>query len=79
MSRKLPTPNPMESPYSNRELDHMFIQIKEQLDRIEAQTERTNGRVTRIEKTLLVSGSVVLVTLFFKAPELFNLVRHLIA
>jgi transcriptional antiterminator len=36
-------------PYSNREIDAHFAEIKEYLIRIEAQTTRTNGRVTKIE------------------------------
>ena len=41
--------NMPEVPYSNRELDQHFNEIKEFLVRIEAQTTRTNGRVTKIE------------------------------
>lgn len=37
-------------PYSNREIDEKFEDIKNQLDRIEAQTMKTNGSVAGIMK-----------------------------
>lgn len=39
----------MDIPYSNRELDEKFIDIKEQLNRIEAQTTATNGKVRNLQ------------------------------
>jgi hypothetical protein len=36
-------------PYSNREIDAHFIEMKETLRRIETQVMRTNGRVTSLE------------------------------
>ena len=39
----------MDAPYSNREIDSHFQEIKETLSRIESQTTKTNGRVTRLE------------------------------
>ena len=42
----------MDQPYTNRELDHHFAEIKETLARIEAQTIRTNGRVTKCEENI---------------------------
>ena len=38
-----------EQPYSNREIDIHFQDIKESLARIEAQTTKTNGRVSALE------------------------------
>ncbi len=39
----------MESGYLNREIDVKFSDIKNQLDRIEEQTMKTNGRVSSLE------------------------------
>ena len=38
-----------EVDYSNRELDKLFQSIIDTLHRIEEQTTKTNGRVTRLE------------------------------
>jgi hypothetical protein len=38
-----------EPDYTNRELDRMFKDIMDTLYRIEEQTTKTNGRVTRLE------------------------------
>lgn len=40
----------MEDPYTNREIDRLFNEIKIQLDRIESQTTKTNGRVSSLER-----------------------------
>lgn len=39
----------MEQDYSNREIDRMFKDIMDTLERIETQTTRTNGRVSALE------------------------------
>ena len=39
-----------EEPYQNREIRDMFDEVKATLERIEEQTTRTNGRVTRLEQ-----------------------------
>jgi hypothetical protein len=41
-----------ERPYQNREIDEKFGDIKLQLDRIEDQTTKTNGRVRWLEKMI---------------------------
>jgi hypothetical protein len=38
-----------ETPYSNREFDFHFNEVKETLARIEKQTTKTNGRVDKLE------------------------------
>lgn len=40
----------MEDPYTNREIDRLFTEIKIQLDRIESQTTKTNDRVSSLER-----------------------------
>ena len=39
----------MDEPYKNREIQEMFNDVKQSLDRIETQTTRTNGRVSKLE------------------------------
>jgi hypothetical protein len=55
----------MTENYSNREIDHYFLDIKKSLNRIEAQTIKTNGRVNKLEswKSLLVGCWIVTMTL----------------
>lgn len=47
-----------ESPYTNRELDDHFNDVKTVLARIECQTTKTNGRVNKLEawRSLLVGA-----------------------
>lgn len=51
----------MEDPYSKREEDDWRLSIKDQLTRIEVQTTKTNGRVSKLEgwKSLIVGASIV--------------------
>lgn len=39
-----------DSPYTKREMDEKWNDIRESLGRIEAQTSKTNGRVTALER-----------------------------
>lgn len=39
-----------EQPYSNREMDKFLQSLQQQLDRIEEQVVKTNGRTTRNER-----------------------------
>lgn len=64
--------------YSNRELDHMFNDITQILTRIEAQTIKTNGRVTRLEKLALIVGTAIAVLLVVNGSELVSLIKVLI-
>ena len=46
---------------------------KETLEQIKIQTVKTNGRVTRLEKWLLVVGVATTVTILLKFPEYASL------
>jgi hypothetical protein len=73
-----------DRPYSNREIDDHFEEVKEILARIEAQTTKTNGRVTKIEQWIeFAKGAVAITTLIlvpiigFLALQVYNLaVEH---
>jgi hypothetical protein len=67
----------MDAPYSNRELDSKFRSIDEKLDQILSQTTKHNGRMTRMEKTMLVVGTAVVVLVALKFPELLAVIRIL--
>lgn len=53
------------SPYSNRELDEKFYDIKDSLNRIEEQTKKTNGSVAslKIWRAYLTGGMAVIIFL----------------
>jgi hypothetical protein len=54
----------MEQPYSNREIESHFQEIKNTLERIELQTCKTNGRVTKLESwRSYIAGAITIVTL----------------
>lgn len=61
---------PSEQDYSKREVDEKFTDIKGALMRIETQTSKTNGRVTRLEKLVLIVGVTVVVVGILKFPEI---------
>lgn len=61
--------------YSNRELDSHFSLVKDALQRIEAQTTKTNGRVTRLERNLLIIACILATTFIIKFPQVLDAVK----
>lgn len=71
-----------ESPYTNREIREMQNDIKTQLNRIELQTNKTNGRVLKLENwRSYTAGAVAVILLIgmpvlgFLALQVFNLAK----
>lgn len=80
------TPNPT---YSIRELDMMFKGIHEKLDlkhtednewheRIELQTIKHNGRLTKMERGMLIFGTALVVLLVTNGSKLLQVFKILI-
>ena len=67
-----------DKPYSNRELDVKFQTIIEKLEEIHAQTTKTNGRVTKLERNVTIVIVAVVVTTLLKWPELSKIFIGLI-
>lgn len=54
----------MEPKFTNREINEMFKDVRESLTRIEEQTTRHNGRMTRMEEwKAFMSGGMAVLTL----------------
>ncbi len=54
-----------EAPYTNREINEFFRDVKESLVRIESGVIKTNGRVNKLENwRYLISGGMIVITLF---------------
>lgn len=62
-----------ELPYTNRELDTHFDEIKETLDRIEVQTTTTNGKVADIQGWRMWMNGGMAVLSAIMIPILFML------
>ena len=61
--------------YSKKELELMFIAMREQLNRIETQTSKTNGRVTKLEQwqAYVLGATAVLIVLVL--PVAFQILK----
>ena len=75
----------MDKDYTKRELDHKFLDVHEKLDALIAsgektlaQTIRTNGRTSQLERNLMIVGCVVGTILLMKFPEVFEIITKFI-
>lgn len=64
--------------YRKRELDFMFQEIKDQLNRIEDQTTAHNHRLSKVERYLLVVGCVSGTILVMNGSALFTFIKAII-
>lgn len=72
----------MNPDYSNREIDRMFLEIQDALARIEGQTTKTNGRVSKLElwQSLVIGGlSVITIIVLPLLGYLFSQIIHVSA
>lgn len=61
-------------PYTNRELDMVFEEIRAKLDEIHEQTKQTNGRVSNLEKwQSFIKGGLAVLTMLV-VPILISVV-----
>lgn len=67
----------MNEDYSNRELETFFSDFKHTLQEIKYETVKTNGRVTSLEKKMLVVGTAVIIVVALKFPELLVVLKVL--
>lgn len=59
-----------DEPYTNREITEFFREVKTQLDRIESQTTRTNGRVSKLENWRAYSTGATAMIVLIGLPVL---------
>lgn len=68
----------MEQPYQNREIDEMMRDIKDTLSRIEIQTTKHNGRLSKVERALLIFGTATGVMLATSGSEVIKFLTSII-
>ena len=62
----------MNEDYSVRELDSKFSSIMTELVAIREQTTKTNGRVNKLERNMIVAGCILATIVFLKFPEVIK-------
>ena len=65
----------MEQDYSNRELDSKFHSILELLTAIKHQTTKTNGRVSKLERSILIIACVLGTVVLLKFPQVMEIAK----
>jgi len=68
----------MDEPYKNREIDDKFKDIMNSLERIEIQTTKHNGRLTRLEKITWVVGTAIVILAVSGNASLLSAIKLLI-
>jgi Flp pilus assembly protein TadB len=58
-------------------IDENHKDSNDRLERIEIQTVKTNGRVNKLERNLLILGTATLVIIALKFPELLAAIKIL--
>ena len=61
--------------YTNRELDSKFTTIVDTLSRIETQVLKTNGRVNKLERNMMIVICVVGTILVLKYPDVISIIK----
>jgi hypothetical protein len=65
----------MDQDYTNREIDSQVHGVHQKLDMLIVQTTKTNGRVTKLEKFMLILGTATTVIIALRFPELLSIVK----
>ena len=68
----------MTDEYSNRELDEKFDHITEKLDLILDQTTKHNGRLSKVERNMLIIGCIMGTVGVIYFPQIINIVKLLL-
>jgi hypothetical protein len=68
----------LDKDYTKREMDSLLANIHQTLGRIETQTTKTNGRVSRLERNLLIVGCIVGTMLIMSGSRFVELIKTFI-
>lgn len=67
-----------EQNYNKRELDHYFGDIRSDISEIKTQTQRTNGRVNKLERAMYIVAAVVATLLITSGSQLVAFIKGII-